>query len=483
MLDLRGWLRAVVLPLLLVVLVDQGTKAWALRLTTEHAVGPLRLLLLKNPGFLLGSLSQASEVYTVVLPATLGMLLLFAFAVLQDFLPIESRWLRTGASVFVGGVVSNLVDRVLRGEVTDFLELRAFGTATGVFNVADALQWAGLVVLFASYVANGRLLYPVAQRRGQRWIDPAFQTRYCAVLLGTGAGFALIGGVLSYTFIRYALSELGHAEPAVAARFVRNFLQLYLYVAAAFFVLLTVIGVHMSHRIIGPIKGFENFLLGLLRGETRQFRMRRTDDLRQLEAMADNFYRLFHERLGLDPPALAEGSAAPYFEAETWDRQKIELRDLLGKKVWMIFYRYATCPLCAVHLEGIKDTVRRVQDAGVTVIAVYESSPDEFKESGHEVTLALLHSMGIPMIADPSRRLYRAYGTRQRIRAVVRWSVLRTLLEARRRKFSQGKLHGKLGQQPAHFLIDENGIIARAFYGDSAISHIELADVRTFAGV
>src|SRR5438105_3922094 len=121
--DRKSWLLYVVLPLVAVALLDQGTKALAERLQAPLDLGMLRLILIRNPGFMLGSLAELSKLYTVVAPATLGALLLFVFIVLQDFLPIASPTLRSGASVFVGGVLSNIWDRLQRGEVVDFLQL------------------------------------------------------------------------------------------------------------------------------------------------------------------------------------------------------------------------------------------------------------------------------------------------------------------------------------------------------------------------
>lgn len=41
------------------------------------------------------------------------------------------------ASVFVGGLVGNLLDRLIQGKVTDFLDFVIFGYDFPVFNVAD----------------------------------------------------------------------------------------------------------------------------------------------------------------------------------------------------------------------------------------------------------------------------------------------------------------------------------------------------------
>lgn len=470
-------------PLLAILILDQGTKQLALGLGESVRYGFLELQLHRNPGFMLGTLGDLSKLFTVVAPATFGALLLFVFIVLQDFLPIQSPGLRVGASIFVGGVLGNIVDRLRTGDVVDFLVIHTPFGSTGIFNVADAWQWVGVGLAFGAYLANGRLLYPVDQRRGRKWIDPTFQLKYCGIMIAVGAGFALIGGVLSYTFLATTLGEIRTLSPEGAQRIVSTFLMVYGGAAAAFFTLLAVIGVHLSHRIVGPIKGFENFLDDVIRGSTREFRLRKGDDLRQLEGMAERFHALFHDRLGIAAAGLAAGDALPEFVAETSTRGRIDAASLAGKRIWMIFYRYATCPLCAVHLDDIKETVRKVQAAGVQVLAVYESKVEEFEKAGFEATLSLLKSMGIPLVADPERRLYRAFRTRRNVWSLVKPQVLSTFFKAFGRRFFQGAIEGAAGQLPAHFLVNEQSVIVRAFYGDSAVDHIELDEVRRFAGI
>jgi signal peptidase II len=47
--------------------------------------------------------------------------------------PNHEPWLRIGLGLVLGGAVGNVVDRVLAGSVTDFIDFRVFP----VFNVAD----------------------------------------------------------------------------------------------------------------------------------------------------------------------------------------------------------------------------------------------------------------------------------------------------------------------------------------------------------
>ena len=59
------------------------------------------------------------------------------------------RLLCTGLALILGGALGNLVDRLLYGQVVDFVDLHAFGWHWPAFNVADSgiTVGAGLVIL------------------------------------------------------------------------------------------------------------------------------------------------------------------------------------------------------------------------------------------------------------------------------------------------------------------------------------------------
>ena len=77
---------------------------------------------------------------TAAVSFLLGALILYLFTV-----PALSRLSAVGLSVFCGGALSNLLDRVvLGGNVIDFLNIGWGWYRTGIFNLADASIAAGL---------------------------------------------------------------------------------------------------------------------------------------------------------------------------------------------------------------------------------------------------------------------------------------------------------------------------------------------------
>ena len=56
-------------------------------------------------------------------------------------------WLTLGIGLVMGGAVGNLIDRVLIGQVIDFIDVSAIGFFPWVFNIADSAINVGVVIL------------------------------------------------------------------------------------------------------------------------------------------------------------------------------------------------------------------------------------------------------------------------------------------------------------------------------------------------
>jgi len=115
----------------------------------------IRLEYVENTGAFLGLGAEwPPAVRTALFGIGNGVLLLAMVA-----LAIRRRWPTLalfGVAFFVAGGSANLVDRMTRGSVIDFLNVGLGPLRTGIFNVADMaiMLGAGLVIL-ASYHADG----------------------------------------------------------------------------------------------------------------------------------------------------------------------------------------------------------------------------------------------------------------------------------------------------------------------------------------
>ena len=139
---------------------DQFTKhvvAANVRLDDEVSViGPFSIHHVQNSGIAFGLFASATPIVIVLtVVAVAWMLGYFARAgARHPLLPVA-------VGLLIGGSVSNLADRVRRGHVTDFLDLRYWPA----FNLADSFIVIGVAVLLGALVAADRA--PRRSRAGE----------------------------------------------------------------------------------------------------------------------------------------------------------------------------------------------------------------------------------------------------------------------------------------------------------------------------
>lgn len=140
---------------------DRVTKhVAATRLSREPSrsflADTIRLEYAENAGaFLSLGADWPRPVRTAVFGAGNGLLLaLFVVAMRRRWPP------RTllGVALFVGGGVSNLLDRIVHGAVIDFMNVGIGPLRTGIFNVADVAIMLGVgIVVLEAWRSGGRV--------------------------------------------------------------------------------------------------------------------------------------------------------------------------------------------------------------------------------------------------------------------------------------------------------------------------------------
>jgi signal peptidase II len=148
----RGWL-----PIgLLVILVDQLTKHWALNNLTDRDVDvfwTLRLHLSFNTGM---AFSRGQNWGPVIGVLALVVIVGFVLSVKRQ----PGRLTDISVGLIIGGALGNVIDRLfrspawLRGAVVDFIDFQWFP----IFNVADmAITIGGAMLVLASWLAGRHL--------------------------------------------------------------------------------------------------------------------------------------------------------------------------------------------------------------------------------------------------------------------------------------------------------------------------------------
>jgi len=140
------------LPATVVVVIDQLTKqlVWRHGQNYDVIAGYLHITLVKNSGAAFGLFQGGRAVFVV------ASLLAAAFIVYAGRrVPRVERYKRALLGCILGGAIGNLIDRMISGEVIDFIQIGVAGHYWPVFNVADIGVSVGAALLLL-HVASSR---------------------------------------------------------------------------------------------------------------------------------------------------------------------------------------------------------------------------------------------------------------------------------------------------------------------------------------
>jgi signal peptidase II len=137
---------------LAIVAADRASKLAIERLTAEGFRRPLvpnfaDLVHSVNAGIAFGLFSQSASKwisFLLILSSTAVILLLAWLLFAGRAGRVESQ---AGIALIAGGAAGNLLDRLLHGGVTDFLELRAGNFRWPAFNLADSAITIGAALI------------------------------------------------------------------------------------------------------------------------------------------------------------------------------------------------------------------------------------------------------------------------------------------------------------------------------------------------
>ena len=116
----------------------------------------LRIIHAENPGAAFGMLAEGNPVLrSIVLIGVAALVLVFVVSALwRKSSSFSSAWSRIGLALILGGAIGNLYDRVLRGTVTDFIEVYHGAWSFPAFNVADSAISVGAALLVIDVIAS-----------------------------------------------------------------------------------------------------------------------------------------------------------------------------------------------------------------------------------------------------------------------------------------------------------------------------------------
>lgn len=143
--------------------------------------------------------------------------------------------------------------------------------------------------------------------------------------------------------------------------------------------------------------------------------------------------------------ALAEGSKAPAFAAESQEGHTVKLADFAGKTVVLYFYPKDSTPGCTTEACSFRDSHSALLKKGVVVLGV---SPDSVKSHAN---FAGKNSLPFPLLADVDKKIVEAYGV-----------------------WVEKSLYGRkyMGVERSTFVIGPDGKIVKIFRKVKAATHV-----------
>ena len=144
----------------LVIILDQLTKGWILSLFAERPPGDhivltpfFNLALTWNRGMSFGLFNSDASLNTIIFTALAAIVVAWLVLWLRR---VENPILASGIGLVIGGAIGNVIDRLLRGAVVDFLDFHLAQWHFYVFNIADSAISIGVALMIIDSLLGRR---------------------------------------------------------------------------------------------------------------------------------------------------------------------------------------------------------------------------------------------------------------------------------------------------------------------------------------
>jgi signal peptidase II len=139
---------SVALIVLAIIALDQVTKYLivnSLSLYDSIEVFPfLHIVNVRNTGAAFGSFKSLGSSFFIIVAA--------AAIIFIVYLLVKRVYNTLGLSLILGGAVGNLIDRILYGQVVDFIDFSIGSYHWPAFNVADSALTVGIIIILMTSV-------------------------------------------------------------------------------------------------------------------------------------------------------------------------------------------------------------------------------------------------------------------------------------------------------------------------------------------
>jgi signal peptidase II len=135
----------IILFCLLLISIDFISKYLVINLISNKTIiiikNFLKFLYVKNTGAAFGIMSG-----NIIILVIVTLILLF-YIIKEVKNNVDNKWTLLSYLLILSGAIGNLIDRVFRGYVVDFISFTLFNKEMAVFNIADSYITIGVFLL------------------------------------------------------------------------------------------------------------------------------------------------------------------------------------------------------------------------------------------------------------------------------------------------------------------------------------------------
>ena len=179
-------------------------------------------------------------------------------------------------------------------------------------------------------------------------------------------------------------------------------------------------------------------------------------------------------RPAADPPVvrLVEQQEAPSFSTSDVLGQPVSREGLRGKRVLLGFMRDAGCPICELRLAQLTQRADSLKAANTRVVLIYESDAATMRQ------YLVDKDLPFTFVADPTGELHDLFGLEKSLAKVALGFIkgVGKQIKAGKKLQTQeiSRENAEKTRITADFVLDERGIVERAYYGRYLGDHMPL---------
>jgi peroxiredoxin Q/BCP len=175
---------------------------------------------------------------------------------------------------------------------------------------------------------------------------------------------------------------------------------------------------------------------------------------------------------------IANNQKVPDFSINDVYGNKVSISDFKGQKVHLNFYRFSGCPFCNLRFHEIDKLTAEYKKNNVKLISVFESSEENMKAQ------MAGESFYATMIPDAGSKLYTLFDLDRSMWGLLKFFLFKggitKVLQGTKLFKQKVKLDGHTDRIEAEFLIDANGTVVNAFYGETPGDNLPVDTIKDF---